>query len=244
MSELECKNISVVIPLYNENASISILYTSLTAVMRSIGRPYEIIFVDDGSTDDAISTLRELQIADSNVRGIRINNNMGQSFALGKGIVEAKGEVIITMDGDLQNDPRDIPNLLKKMEEGYDVVSGWRRHRKDNFFTRVMPSMVANKIISVITGVQLHDYGCSLKAYRKHITQNLPSYGEFHRFAPALSLLENARVVEMEVNHRPRLYGRSKYGFGRIWKVIPSLIKLYFLMKVYYKSQKSGKQKK
>ena len=223
--------LSVVIPVCNEVKNIGIIYNSLSETLKATNLDYEIIFVDDGSGDGTADSLLDLQSKDSTVKVLSFIKNRGQGYALGRGIEEARGEIIITMDGDLQNDPKDIPRLLDKIGEGYDVVSGWRRQRKDTFLTRVLPSIIANRIISIITGLRLHDYGCSLKAYRKRVAKALPPFGDFHRYAPAFSLLNGSRVAEIEVNHHPRIFGCSKYGIGRVWKVAWEIVRLYFILR-------------
>lgn len=218
--------ISVVIPAYNEKDSIPILYEKLTKVLED---DYEIIFVDDGSDDGTFEVLQKIADKDSRVKVIRFRRNYGQTAAMYAGFQHAKGEIIITMDADLQNDPEDIPALIRKLEEGYDLVSGWRKDRKDPFFSRRLPSMIANWIISKVTGVELHDYGCTLKAYRAEILKELELYGDMHRFLPALTKRHGAKITEVVVRHHPRLYGRSKYGLGRTIRVILDILLVKFL---------------
>ena len=223
-------DVSVVIPLFNEIESIPQLHLQLTATLDTLDRRSEIILVDDGSTDGSNAVLKEIQEADKRVWVIQLRRNFGQAAAFSAGFDLARGEVIITMDGDLQNDPADIPELLEKIDEGYDVVSGWRINRKDGFITRRIPSVMANALISKVTGVRLHDYGCSLKAYRHEVVKNIRLYGELHRFIPALASWMGIRVAELPVNHFPRKHGRSKYGIGRTIKVILDLITVKFLL--------------
>ncbi len=221
--------ISVVIPAYNEEENIPILYEKLKKVLDNLGEDYEIIFVDDGSTDRTYEILKEIAQKDKKVKVIRFRRNFGQTAAMYAGFEHAKGDVIITMDADLQNDPEDIPRLLEKMKEGYDIVSGWRKDRKDPFFSRKLPSMIANWIISKVTGVHLHDYGCTLKAYRADIAKQYRLYGDMHRFLPALAKRFGAKITEIPVNHHPRLYGKSKYGIGRTIRVILDIFLVKFL---------------
>ena len=197
-------DISVVIPLLNEEENLEPLYARLTSVLDTLGKTYEIILVDDGSTDASLSILRGLHARDSRIRVIAFRRNFGQSAAFSAGFDFARGDVIVTMDGDLQNDPADIPRLLEKIDEGYDIVSGWRIDRKDPLFTKRLPSRIANSLISTITGVRLHDYGCSLKAYRHDVAKNIKLYGEMHRFIPALASWMGIQVAEVPVHHAPR----------------------------------------
>ncbi len=221
--------ISVVIPLYNEEESIPALYDALVDALDGQARPYEVIIVDDGSHDGSFPLLRELAERDERFRVIRLRRNFGQTAAFAAGFDHARGEVIITMDADLQNDPRDVPKLMERMDAGYDVVSGWRKDRQDRFLDRRLPSMVANAIISNVTDVRLHDYGCSLKAYRREVLNQVKLYGELHRFIPALAAQIGAAVTEVPVNHRAREFGRSKYGIGRTVRVVLDLITVWFL---------------
>jgi len=221
--------LSIVIPVYNEEENIPKLYEELKAVLEKLPYDYEIIFVDDGSTDRSYEILKEISQKDKKVKVIRFRRNYGQTAAMYAGFQHAEGDVIITMDGDLQNDPRDIPKLLEKIEEGYDIVSGWRKNRKDNFLTRTLPSKVANWLISKVTGVELHDYGCTLKAYRKEVAKNYRLYGDMHRFLPAVAKSFGAKITEVVVNHRPRLYGKSKYGIGRTIRVMLDILLVKFL---------------
>lgn len=223
-------DLSIVIPVFNEVMNVVELHEGLSAVLDAIPQKSEIIFVDDGSSDGTYESLREIQRVDPRVWIVRLRRNFGQSAAFSAGFDHSRGAVIVTMDGDLQNDPRDIPELLKKIDEGFDIVSGWRIHRKDLFLTRRLPSMAANALISRVTGVSLHDYGCSLKAYRREIIKNIHLYGELHRFIPALASWMGVRVAEVPVNHFPRKHGRSKYGLSRTIKVFLDLITVKFLL--------------
>jgi glycosyltransferase involved in cell wall biosynthesis len=222
--------ISVVIPAYNEEQNISLLYQESREVLQRLDRPWEMIFIDDGSSDTTLSVLRAIQEADPQVVVIVFRRNFGQTAAMSAGFDYASGEVIITMDGDLQNDPHDIPRLLQKIEEGYDVVTGWRFDRKDAFINRRLPSMIANKIISWTTRVSLHDYGCTLKAFRREVIKNIRLYGEMHRFIPAIASAMGISYTEIKVNHRPRRYGSSKYGISRTIRVVLDLITVKFLL--------------
>ena len=218
-------DISVVVPVYNEQDNVLELYERLARVLTE---PVEFIFVDDGSSDDTFARLQQIAAQDARVRVIRFRRNFGQTAALSAGIDHAKGEIIVPMDGDLQNDPADIPRLLEKIGEGYDVVSGWRKNRQDNFRRR-LPSVIANKLISWISGVHLHDYGCSLKAYRKDVLQDVRLYGEMHRFVPIYASWQGARVAELPVMHHARTRGKSKYGLERTIKVVLDMVVVKFL---------------
>jgi len=222
--------VSVVIPVLNEEENILPLHEELLAVLKKLDRDYEIIFIDDGSTDKTLERLRLLCKSDPSTKVISFLRNYGQTAALSAGIDFSKGRIIIPMDGDLQNDPQDILSLLQKIEEGYDVVSGWRKDRKDRFLTRRFPSIVANRVISFIGGVHLHDYGCTLKAYKRDILRNIRLYGEMHRFIPIYARWVGARVTEIAVHHHPRRAGLSKYGIVRIFKVLLDLMVVKFLL--------------
>jgi glycosyltransferase involved in cell wall biosynthesis len=220
--------ISIVIPVYNEEENIQILHEKLKKVLDSLNKEYEILFIDDGSTDKTLSILEEIQARDKNMLVLSLRRNFGQTAAFAAGFDFARGDVIITMDGDLQNDPADIPKLLEFIKDN-DLVSGWRKQRKDPFLTRRLPSRIANWLISNVTGVKLHDYGCSLKAYRRDVIKNLKLYGEMHRFIPAVASWYGVRLAEVETVHYPRLRGRSKYGISRTIKVVLDLITVKFL---------------
>lgn len=228
-------DLSLVIPLYNEEENVKPLYLSIKKVMDALNKSYEIIFIDDGSTDGTFRGLEELGNEDKNVKVIKFRGNFGQSAAMAAGFEAARGEVVISMDGDLQNDPKDIPRLLQKLKEGYDVVSGWRKNRKDKLLLRKIPSKIANWLICSITKVKLHDTGCSLKAYRSEIVKRINLYGELHRFLPALAKIEGARIAEIVVDHHPRRFGKSKYKITRTFKVIMDLITLNLLMKYLHR---------
>jgi len=221
--------LSVVIPAYNEEENVPILYEKLKRVLDGLGQDYEIIFVDDGSTDGTYQRLKQLAEKDSRLKIIRFKRNYGQTAAMSAGFEHAKGDVIITLDADLQNDPEDIPILLEKLKEGYHVVSGWRKDRKDPFLSRRLPSMIANWLISKITGVHLHDYGCTLKAYRAEVVKDLELFGDMHRFLPALTKRRGAKITEVVVRHHPRMFGRSKYGIGRTVRVLLDIMLVKFL---------------
>jgi glycosyltransferase involved in cell wall biosynthesis len=221
--------LSVVIPAYNEEENIPILYEKLKKVLDSLGEDYEIIFVDDGSTDGTYQRLKQLAEKDSRLKVIRFKRNYGQTAAMSAGFEHAKGDVIITLDADLQNDPEDIPILLEKLKEGYHVVSGWRKDRKDPFLSRRLPSMIANWLISKITGVHLHDYGCTLKAYKAEVVKDLELFGDMHRFLPALTKRRGAKITEVVVRHHPRMFGKSKYGIGRTVRVLLDIMLVKFL---------------
>jgi glycosyltransferase involved in cell wall biosynthesis len=225
------KTVSIVIPIFNEVEDISPLSRALKAVMEGMKTAYEVIFVDDGSDDGSGDVLLSLAKNDKRIKVIQFRKNFGQTAAIAAGVEHAQGEIIVTMDGDGQNDPRDIPPLLKKLEEGYDVASGWRKNRKDPFLNKRFPSAVANRLISWLTKVRLHDYGCTLKAYRRDILRDVRLYGEMHRFIPAYASWVGARITELEVRHYPRKHGRSKYGLSRTSSIILDLITILFLQR-------------
>ncbi len=223
-------DLSVVIPVLNEEPNLRPLYESLRAVLDGLGMSWEVIFVDDGSQDASFDLLKQIAAADSHVKALRFGRRFGQTAALSAGFDESTGSVIVTMDADMQNDPQDIPILLETMAKGYDVVSGWRRRRKDPFLTRRIPSFLANWLVSWVTALHLHDYGCSLKAYRREIVANLNLYGEMHRFIPAVANWQGVTVAEVPVSHHPRTAGKSKYGLSRTLRVVLDLINLKFLL--------------
>ncbi|MBT3394798.1 MAG: glycosyltransferase family 2 protein [Waddliaceae bacterium] len=223
--------LSIFVPIYNEEDNIPLLYKSLHDVLENLEHDYEVILVNDGSSDNSKALLDELAEKDKHIKVIHFRRNYGQTAAMMAGIDYATGDVLIPMDGDLQNDPADIPKLLAKLDEGYDVVSGWRKNRKDNGIMRILPSRIANWLVSKISGVKLHDTGCSLKAYRRDVIKGVKLYGEMHRFIPIYATLEGAKVAEVVVNHRPRIHGVSEYGIERTFKVILDLIVVNFLAK-------------
>ena len=223
-------DISVVIPIRNEAPALKDLHREVTQTLAGWGRSYELIIVDDGSTDDSFEILAHLQAVDPRLRVIRFRRNFGQTAAFAAGFDHARGRVIVTSDGDLQNDPRDIPAMVDVLERGADIVCGWRKNRKDAFLSRRLPSMIANLVISIATGVRLHDYGCSLKAFRAEVVKPLKLYGEMHRFIPAIASEQGVAIAEVVVNHRERPHGRSKYGIGRTIRVILDLLTVKFLL--------------
>ncbi len=222
--------VSVVIPVYNEEEAIPHLCDALAGALEELDRSWEVLLVDDGSSDGSPERLDEAAARDPRFVAIHLRRNYGQTAAMSAGFDHARGDVIVAMDADLQNDQADIPKLLAKLDEGYDVVSGWRRHREDNWLTRVLPSRIANWLISWSTGVRLHDYGCSLKAYRREILRDVRLYGEMHRFIPALAYWAGGSTAEVEVSHQPRRWGSSKYGLGRITRVFLDLLTVKFLL--------------
>ncbi len=217
-------DLSIIVPLFNEEESVAPLYESITDALRQLDLSCEIIFVDDGSKDKTFQFSRELAQRDDRFRVIKFRKNYGQTAAMAAGIELARGKVLVTMDGDLQNDPADIPKLLKKIEEGNDIVCGWRFNRQDKLITRKIPSMIANWIIGKITGVDIKDNGCSLKAYRAEIMKSVPLYSDMHRFIPAMTSLAGTSIAQIKVNHYPRRFGESKYGLSRIYKVLVDLL--------------------
>ena len=222
--------ISVVVPMRNESPNVAELYREMTAALSAFGRPYEIIAIDDGSTDDTFELLANLQQRDARLRVIRFRRNFGQTAAFAAGFAHARGRYVVTSDGDLQNDPADIPRLIQALEKGPDIVAGWRRQRRDPFFNRRLPSMIANWIISHATGVKLHDYGCSLKAFRAEVVKPMKLYGEMHRFLPAIASEQGVLIEEQVVHHRPRRHGNSKYGISRTLRVVLDLMTVKFLL--------------
>ena len=221
--------ISLVVPVYNEEDNLIPLYERVVEVLDPLQISFELILVDDGSRDKSMDRLRELVDRDPRVVAVELRRNFGQTAAMAAGIHQATGEFVVTLDADLQNDPGDIPALLDKAKDGFDIVSGWRKDRQDDFLSRTLPSKIANRIISTITGTFLHDYGCTLKVYRRDALEGLNLYGEMHRFLPALVAQDGARITEMAVSHHPRLHGVSKYGIGRTFKVILDLLTVKFL---------------
>lgn len=225
----DAPDISVFLPVYNEEPNLRPLHAKMDEALAKLGRTAEIIYVDDGSTDGSLSILREIAQLDSRVRVVALRRNYGQTAAMAAGIDASRGRVLIPMDADLQNDPADIIRLLDKLDEGYDVVSGWRRNRQDKLITRKLPSMLANRLISWIGGVPLHDYGCSLKAYRRESLEDVRLYGEMHRFIPIYASWVGARVTEIPVEHHPRTMGKSKYGLSRTFKVVFDMMTIKFM---------------
>ncbi len=222
--------LSIVIPVHNESPNIKPLYEELTQTLGHYGRTYELLIVDDGSTDDSFEQLAALQAHDPRLRVIRFRRNFGQTAAFAAGIAHARGRLVVTSDGDLQNDPRDIPAMVALIDRGHDIVCGWRKDRKDTLITRRVPSIVANKLISWATGVPLHDYGCSLKVFRSEVIKPLRLYGEMHRFLPAIASQIGVKIAEMEVNHRARKAGVTKYGLSRTVRVVLDLATVKFLL--------------
>ena len=222
--------LSIVIPVYNEEENVEPLIQEINAAVRPLGKPYEIVVVDDGSHDATFSVLARLHLRDSCLRVVRLKRNFGQTAAIAAGLAYADGDVVILMDGDAQNDPKDIPALLAELKKGNDLVCGWRSNRRDPFLNRRLPSMIANHLVSWATQVKLHDYGCTLKAMRRDVAKNLKLYGEMHRFIPAIAYERGARVAELKVNHRPRMRGDSKYGIARTLRVILDLLTVKFLI--------------
>jgi len=224
-------SISVVIPVYNEEESLGILHDSIKRALAELAIPWEVVYVDDGSVDKSLEVLEKLAEEDAkHIRVVSFRRNFGQTAAIVAGIDHSQGDVIVLMDADLQNDPADIPMMLEKIDQGFDVVSGWRVNRQDTFITRTLPSRIANWLISTVTGVHLHDYGCTLKAYRKEVLAGFHLYGEMHRFIPAYASSVGAKMVEVPVHHHARKYGKAKYGLGRTVKVILDLFTVKFLM--------------
>jgi len=223
-------DLSLVIPIYNEEENIPLLHAEIKEVLDSTSYQYEMIFIDDGSSDTSVSVLEKLSQNDEKVLVVALRRNFGQTAAMSAGFDHASGDIIITMDGDLQNDPHDIPDMVAKLNNGYDVVTGWRHDRKDPFLSRKLPSMLANRLISWITGVGLHDYGCTLKAFRREVTENIHLYGEMHRFIPAIASGMGISFTEVKVNHRARRFGTSKYGISRTIRVVLDLLTVKFLL--------------
>ena len=222
--------LSVVIPIYNEAPNLEQLYRECTDALERWGRPYELLLVDDGSTDESFAILKRFHQGDRRVRVVRLRRNFGQTAAFAAGFALARGRLIATSDGDLQNDPKDLPALVSRLEQGFDIVCGWRKDRKDSFLNRRLPSMIANRVISWATGVRLSDYGCSLKVFRAEVVKPLRLYGEMHRFLPALASEMGVRIAELPVNHRARVHGRSNYGISRTIRVLLDLMTVKFLL--------------
>jgi glycosyltransferase involved in cell wall biosynthesis len=219
--------LSVVVPVFNEQESLPLLHAEIAEALAAMGEPAaEILFVDDCSTDASLTVMLGLRSADPRVKVIKLRKNFGQTAALAAGFEEARGEVVVTLDGDLQNDPADIPRLVAKLREGFDIVAGWRRHRKDRLLLRRLPSIAANRLIAFVTGVRIHDTGCTLKAFRRDVVKGMAIYAEQHRFLPVLGAGSGARIVELEVNHRARRFGSSKYGIGRASRVFLDLMSI------------------
>ena len=235
--------LSIVVPVYNEEDNVRPLFEKIQMVCEAIGDAYEVLFVDDGSKDKTFTVLLELSKQAPQLAVIRFQKNAGQTAAMAAGFEFAQGQRIVSMDGDLQNDPIDIPKLLEKLDEGYDLVCGWRKERQDKFLTRRVPSIVANWIIGKVTGVPIHDNGCSLKAYRASVIKQVPLYGEMHRFIPAMSTVAGARIAEIVVSHHPRRFGKSKYGLGRVWRVMLDIIAFKFIISVFTSHPKPQKPK-
>jgi glycosyltransferase involved in cell wall biosynthesis len=224
------QGISVVIPVYNEEENVAEGFCEVSSVLEKMGRPYEVIYVDDGSRDATVQRLTQCAGQDPHFKLIQLRRNFGQTAAMAAGFDHSRYEIVVALDGDLQNDPAEIPQMVAKLEEGYDLVAGWRKARRDKFLSRRLPSMIANRIISYSTNVTLHDYGCTLKVMTGEIARGLRLYGEMHRFIPALANEMGARIVEVPVNHRERKYGKSKYGISRTIRVILDLITVKFLL--------------
>jgi glycosyltransferase involved in cell wall biosynthesis len=229
MSAQPRPELSIVVPLYNEEESLPLLVEKLLAALRPLGRSFELVLVDDGSSDATASVLRRLAAETPELVAVLLRRNYGQTPAMSAGFDVSRGDLIVTLDGDLQNDPADIPMLLEQLEQGYDLVSGWRHQRQDHAVSRLLPSKLANRLIARVTGVRLHDYGCSLKAYRRELVDDISLYGELHRFLPALAFIEGARITEVKVNHKARQFGQSKYGIDRTFRVLMDLLTVWFM---------------
>ncbi|MBZ8182427.1 glycosyltransferase family 2 protein [Oscillatoria salina] len=230
-SQEEILDVSIVVPIYNEVESLPHLLEYLAQILHENQLSYEIICVDDGSSDGSTELLKHLAQTQENVKAVILRRNYGQTPAMAAGFKCARGRAIVTLDADLQNDPADIPMLLSKLAEGYDLVSGWRQNRQDAALTRLLPSKIANWLIGRVTEVRIHDYGCSLKAYRRELVADLNLYGELHRFLPALAFIEGARIAELPVRHHARRFGKSKYGLGRTFRVLMDLLTIWFMKK-------------
>lgn len=222
--------VSIIVPVYNEEENVAEMYAELSAVADNSGLNTEFVFIDDGSRDSTADRLEELARADSRIRLVRLRRNFGQTAAMAAGFDFAEGDVVVTIDGDLQNDPAEIPRMIAKLDEGYDLVAGWRKNRQDRMLSRKIPSMIANRLISKTTNVELHDYGCTLKVFTKEVAKNLQLYGEMHRFIPAIAAQMGVRIAEIPVNHRPRIHGSTKYGISRTFRVILDLLVVNFFL--------------
>ena len=227
---LPAPELSIVVPIYNERENVAPLHEALTYALRALARPYEIVLVDDGSRDGTRDVLRSLAASDPHLRLVMFRRNYGQTPAMAAGFRACRGNIIVSMDGDLQNDPADIGRLVERLEQGYDVVCGWRRHRQDRVATRLLPSRIANVLIARVTGARIHDTGCSLKAYRSWVVRSLHLYSDMHRFLAALGVGLGARITEVPVRHHPRRAGKSKYGLGRIFRVLADLVGIKMLI--------------
>lgn len=228
-------DLSVIVPLYNEEECVTLLYESIVRSVDRMGLEYEILFVDDGSKDQTVPIASELAAKDNRLRVVKFRRNYGQTPAMAAGIDNANGKILVTMDGDLQNDPDDIPMLVNKIGEGFDIVVGWRHNRQDKLITRKIPSIIANRLIGKITGVPIKDNGCSLKAYRADVIKNIPLYSEMHRFIPAMTSLAGTKIAEVKVKHHARAFGESKYGLTRIYKVFVDLITIKTILSSFSK---------
>ncbi len=240
----ETPTLSVVVPVYNEEENVLLLFEKIQAVCDAMNDTYEVLFVDDGSGDGTFAVLSELSKQVPQLKVIRFEKNAGQTAAMAAGFEFAQGQRIVSMDGDLQNDPADIPKLLERLDEGHDLVCGWRKERKDKFLTRRVPSIVANWLIGKVTGVPIHDNGCSLKAYRASVIKRVHLYGEMHRFIPAMSTVAGARIAEIVVTHHPRRFGKSKYGLGRVWRVMLDIMAFKFIISIFAPLSRAREPKK
>ena len=229
MSSASVPDLSIVVPLFNEEESLPLLVEKLLLALRPLGRSFELVLVDDGSSDHTAEVLRQQAAGAPELVAVLLRRNYGQTAAMAAGFDASRGRLIVTLDGDLQNDPADIPMLLERLEQGYDLVSGWRHQRQDHAVSRLLPSKIANALIARVTGVRLHDYGCSLKAYRRELVEDMNLYGELHRFLPALAFIEGARIAEVKVNHNARQFGQSKYGIDRTFRVLMDLFTVWFM---------------
>ena len=229
MSSASVPELSIVVPLFNEEESLPLLVEKLLLALRPLGRSFELVLVDDGSSDRTADVLRQQAAGAPELVAVLLRRNYGQTAAMAAGFDASRGRLIVTLDGDLQNDPADIPMLLERLEEGYDLVSGWRHQRQDHAVSRLLPSKIANALIARVTGVRLHDYGCSLKAYRRELVEDMNLYGELHRFLPALAFIEGARIAEVKVHHNARQFGQSKYGIDRTFRVLMDLFTVWFM---------------